>query len=241
MKPGGQRFFSSAPFIPLLIFGVLSGLAGCASLPDAEDGSVPVVAVLINRTWVEQDPRGFVWEVSQDEKAVEAQFAGCVSRAASSMKIPVRVITGTQFRALAFPDLDPRAAPRSMETLRSLIPDPRFRKRVEAAGIDYIAVLGGETLTSETKGAIGCFAGYGGGGCIGSLWWDHESHLSALVVDMRSGSERLREGVDSAGTSWFAMLAIFPLAAPSLHETKGCERFGGAVASALAEMHHQGE
>jgi len=94
---------------------------------------------------------------------------------------------------------------------------------------------------SETRGAIGCFGGDGGGGCIGSLWWDHESHLSALVVDMRSGSEQLKGGVDAAGTSWFAMLALFPLAAPSLHETKGCERFGDAVATALAEMHRQEE
>ena len=114
-------------------------------------------------------------------------------------------------------------------------------QRIEAAGIGYLAIVGGETLTSETKGRIGCFAGYGGGGCIGILWWDHESHLSALVVDMRSGSERLKEGVDAAGTSWFGILAAFPLAAPSLHETKGCERFGNAVASALVEMHRQGE
>lgn len=241
MKPGGQRFFSSTPFIQHLAFAVLSGLAGCASLPNAEDASVPVVAVLINRTWVEQDPRGFVWTVSTDEKAVEEQFAGCVSQAASSMKVPVRVITGTQFRAVAFPDLDPRAAPRSLEVLRSLVPDPRFRERIEAAGIRYIAMVGGKTHTSETQGGIVCVGGYGGGGCFGHLWWDHESHLSALVVDMRSGSEQLKEGIDTAGTSWFAMLAIFPLAAPSLHETKGCERFGVAVASALAEMHHQGE
>jgi len=239
--PDSHRHFSCAMLIQPLAFILLSGLAGCASLPDTEHSSVPVVAVLINRTWVEQDPRGFVWEVSKDEQAMEEQFAACVSQAASSMDVPVRVITGTQFRAVAFPDLDPRAAPRSMETLRSLIPDPRFRARIEAAGIDYIAVVGGETVTSETRGAIGCFGGYGGGGCIGSLWWDHESHLSALVVDMRSGSEQLKGGVDAAGTSWFAMLALFPLAAPSLHETKGCERFGDAVASALAEMHRQGE
>lgn len=238
IKPNSHRYFSCALFIQLLACILLSGLAGCASLSGTEDSSAPVVAVLVNRTWVEQDPRGFAWEVSKDEQAMEEQFAACVSQAASSMDVPVRVITGTQFRAQAFPDLDPRAAPRGKEALRSLIPDRRFRKRIETAGIGYLAIVGGETLTSETKGRIGCFAGYGGGGCIGILWWDHESHLSALVVDMRSGSERLNEGVDAAGTSWFGMLAAFPLAAPSLHETKGCERFGSAVASALVEMHH---
>ena len=128
-----------------------------------------------------------------------------------------------------------------MDVLRSLIPDTRFRERIEAAGIRYIAIVGGQTHTSETQGGIVCVGGYGGGACFGHLWWDHASRLSALVVDMQSGAESLTQGIDAAGRSGFAMLAIFPLAAPSLHETKGCERFGNAVASALVEMHRQGE
>jgi len=217
------------------------GLVGCASMPGAEVSSGPVVAVLINRTWVEQDPRGFDWAVWKDERAVEEQFAACVSQASSALDFPVRVITGTQFRAQAFPELDPRAAPRSMEALRSLIPDPRFRERIEAGGISYIAILGGQSHTSETKGGIICVGGYGAGACFGHLWWDHESNLSALVVDMRSGAESLTQGIDAAGTSWFAMLAILPLAAPSSHETAGCERFGHAVAEALGKMHRHGK
>jgi len=226
--------------LPWLLNGCTS-LDGSASLRAAGDAPAPVVAVLINRTWVEEDPRGFVWEVSKDEQAVEEQFAACVRQAASSIEVPIRVITGTQFRAVVFPDLDPRAAPRSLEVLRSLIPDPRFRERIEAAGIRYIAIVGGQTRTSETQGGIVCVGGYGGGGCFGHLWWDHASHLSALVVDMQSGAESLTQGIDAAGRSGFAMLAIFPLAAPSSHETEGCERFGRAVAGTLGEMNRRGE
>lgn len=240
MKLGLSGHVSCARSIRLLQVILVVGMAGCATNP-SDVASAPAVAVLINRTWVEEDPRGFTWDVRTEEQAVEEQFAACVRQAVSAMDIPVRVITGTQFRALAFPDLDPRAAPRSMETLRSLFPDQRFRERIEAAGIGYIAVLGGETRTSGTKGGIGCFGGYGGAACIGSLWWDHESHLSALVVDMRSGTEWSKPGVDASGTSWFAMLAVLPLAAPSFHEAEGCKRFGGAVASTLAEMHQLGE
>lgn len=226
--------------LPWLLNGCTS-LEGGANLRAAEDAAAPVVAVLINRTWVEQDPRGFVWEVAKDEQAVEGQFAACVTQAASPMEVPIRVITGTQFRAVAFPDLDPRGAPRSLEVLRSLIPDPRFRARIEAAGIRYIAIVGGQTHTSEAQGGIACVGGYGGGGCFGLLWWDHASHLSALVVDMRSGAESLTQGIDAAGRSGFAVLGIIPLGAPSSHEADGCERFGRAVVGAVGEMNRRGD
>jgi len=241
MKSGSQRYVSRFPFIALLAFIGLSGLVGCASQLNERDSAVPGVAVLINRTWVEQDPRGFAWEVSKDEQAMETQFATCVRQAASSTGVPIRVITGSEFRAVAFPDLDPRAAPRSMEVLRSLIPDPRFRERVHAAGIRYLAIVGGQTHTSATQGGIVCVGGYGGGGCFGHLWWDHASRLSALVVDMQSGAESLTQGIDAAGRSGFAVLGIFPLAAPSSHEAEGCERFGQAVAGTLGEMNRRGE
>ena len=171
----------------------------------------------------------------------EEQFAACVRTAASSKGVPVRVITGTEFRAAVFPDLDPRSAPRKVETLRSLIPEPRFRERIEAAKIDYLAIVGGETRTSETKGGVGCVGGGPGALCLGLLWWDHESRLSALILDLRRGEGRLTQGLDVAGRSWFALFQVLPLAAPSLHEAKGCERFGHAVANALAEMHGKGD
>lgn len=219
-----------------------AALAGCAAVPvPGVAVPAPGVAVLINRTWVEQDPRGFVWDVAQHERAVEERFAACVRDAAAAQAVPVRVLTGTEFRAQAFPDLDPRAAPRRLEVLRALLPDPRFRARIEAAGIDYIAVVGGETRTSETQGGIVCVGGYGAGACFGQLWWDHESRLSALVVDLLRGAEALTQGIEAAGTSRFGMLAILPLGAPSLHEAEGCRRFGRAVAHTLGEMLRQGE
>ena len=226
--------------LPWFLNGCTS-LDGSANLRAAEDAAAPVVAVLINRTWVEQDPRGFVWEVVKDEQAVEEQFAACVRQAVSSMEVPIRVITGTQFRAVAFPDLDPRAAPRSLDVLRSLIPDPRFRARIEAAGIRYIAIVGGQTHTSETQGGIVLIGGPGAGAIFGLLWWDHASRLSALVVDMHSGAESLTQGIDAEGRSGFAVLGIFPLAAPSSHEAEGCERFGRAVAGTLGEMNRRGD
>ena len=231
------------PIASLLLLGLaaFSGLSGCATVPDSPASPVPVVAVLINRTWIEQDPRGFAWAVSKDELAMEQRFAACVSEAAAAAGFPVQVITGTQFRARAFPDLDPRAAPRGIETLRALLPEPRFRQRVEAAGIRYLAVLGGETQTSGTKGGIVCVGGYGGGGCFGQLWWDHESRLSALVIDLLAGNEWEKGGIDATGTSRFAMLAIFPVALPSGHEVAGCARFGQAITESLVKMRDQGE
>jgi hypothetical protein len=223
----------------LMLSIVLLMLPGCAGTPGAKPQAVPTVAVLINRTWTEQDPRGFTWDVRGDEKDDEERFAACVSQAAASMRRPVNVVTGTRFRELAFPDLDPRAAPRNLDTLRSLMTDPRFQARVDAAGVRYLAVLGGETRTSETKGFFTCVAGYGGGGCLGYLWWDHDSRLSALIIDVKGGAELSRGGLDATGTSWFSFLGIFPLAAPSLHEARGCTRFGEAVAGALDEMRRQ--
>jgi hypothetical protein len=221
----------------------MSIVAGCASHPvvESESGSIPTVAILINHQWVEEDPRGFVWEVRKKEQDTEEQFAACVRQEVASSNMSVKVITGTQFRAIVFPDIDPRSAPRSMEALRSLIPDQRFRKRVEKGHIDYIAVLGGETRTSETKGGIALIGGGPGAVIIGALWWDHESHLSALVVDLHRGVEDLQKADDASGISWFAFLLIAPVAAPSFHETKGCENFAHAVVQALGKMVQKGE
>jgi hypothetical protein len=216
-------------------------MAGCASLSGSEVSSSPTVAVLINRTWLEDDPRGLTWEVRKDERDTEEQFAACVRTAASSKGVSVRAITGTEFRAAVFSDLDPRSAPRKLETLRSLIPEPRFQERIQAAKIDYLAIVGGETRTSETKGGVGCAGGGPAAVCLGLLWWDHESRLSALILDMRRGEGRLTQGIDVAGRSWFALFQVLPIAAPSLHEARGCERFGNAVASALTEMHREGD
>lgn len=216
-------------------------LAGCASAPVPDTAAAVGVAVLINRNWVEQDPRGFVWEVAQDERAEETRFAACVGDAAAERGLSVRVMTGTEFRAQVFPDLDPRAAPRRLEVLRTLLPDPRFRARVEAAGIDYVAIVGGQTRTSETQGGIVCVGGYGAGACFGQLWWDHESQLSALVVDLRRGAETFTQGIEASGTSRFGMLAILPLAVPSAHEAEGCRRFGRAVVGTLGDMLQRGE
>lgn len=226
-------------FIVILMFMA----TGCATQPVAETGSIsiPTVAVLINHQWVEEDHQGLVWEVRKVEQEVEERFAACVRQAAASNNVPVKVITGTEFRTIIFPDLDPRSAPRSMEILHLLIPDQRFQKRIQDGHIDFIAVLGGETRTSETKGGIFCGGGFGAGACLGTLWWDHESHGSALVINMQSGIEHLQKGDDASGTSWFAMLAIIPVAAPSLHETKACENFGRSVVQSLGEMLQKGE
>jgi hypothetical protein len=227
---------------PLLAI-VMSIVAGCASHPvvESESGYIPTVAILINHQWIEEDPRGFVWEVRKKEQDTEEQFAACVRQEVASSNMSVKVITGTQFRAIVFPDIDPRSAPRSMEALRSLIQDQRFRKRVEKGHIDYIAVLGGETRTSETKGGIAFIGGGPGAAIIGALWWDHESRLSSLVIDLRRGLEQLQKADDASGTSWFAIFDFIFIAAPSFHETKGCENFGHAAVQALGKMLQKGE
>lgn len=243
MKAYPQKIFTLFSFGQHLFAIVILFVAGCASHLglESESGSIPTVAILINHQWIEEDPRGFVWEVRKKEQDTEEQFAACVRLAAASSNMSVKVITGTQFRAIVFPDIDPRSAPRSMEALRSLIPDQRFRKRVENSHIDYIAVLGGETRTSKTKGGIGFLGGGPGAAIIGALWWDHESHLSSLVIDLRHGLEQLQKADDASGTSWFAIFDFIFIGAPSFHETKGCENFGHAAVQALGKMLQEGE
>lgn len=232
---------SHARYLRLLPTILIFGMIGCSQLPNVEYSRLSTVAVLINSRWVEHDSRGIVWEVRQEEQDLEQQFAACVRQAASATDLPIQVITGTQFRAALFPDLDPKVAPRSIESLRSLLPDPRFRKRINSSHINYLAILGGETHTSETQGGIVCASGMGAGACFGSLWWDHESKLSALIVDLRSGSEHQSTEIHAADSSWFAMIAILPLAAPSTHVLKGCEHFGHAVTKVVREMQYKGD
>ena len=219
----------------LFVLTALIGLSGCGRLP-ASESPVATIAVLINSRWVEDDPRGFVWEVRRKETDMEERFADCVRRSSAAVGLPVRVITGTQFRATAFPDLDPRAAPGDMEALRSLIPDPRFRARIDAAQIDYLAVVGGEPRSSELKGGIWCVGGYMAAACFGQLWRDHDAKLSALLIDLRWSAQSHTREIDASDTSWFAMLGVLPIGAPSAHEAMACSRFGGAIIEAVGEM-----
>lgn len=222
----------------LLSFAMTSMLSACAGLP-TEQVPTATIAVVVHSRWTEDDPRGFVWENIRDEEAAEQRFAACLRESAAAAGRPVRVVTGTQFRAAIFPDLDPRLAPRSLASIRSLIPDPRFRSRIDASGIDYLAVLGGETHSSELKGGITCVGGYMAAACFGKLWRDHESNLSALLIDLRLNAQTLAGEIAARDTGWFAMLGVLPVGVPSAHEGMACKRFGDAVAAAVRDIRRQ--
>jgi hypothetical protein len=216
-----------------IAIAALGMLGACTSLP-GEQVAATTVAVVVHSRWTEDDPRGFVWENLRNEEAVEERFAACLRQSAASAGQALAVLTGTQFRAAVFPDLDPRLAPRSLASIRSLIPDPRFRSR-----IDDLAVLGGEIRSSGLQGGITCVGGYMAAACFGRLWRDHASELSALLIDLRLDAQRPPAEISARDTGWFVMLGVLPIGAPSAHEDMACRRFGDAVAAAVRDVRRQ--
>ena len=158
--------------------------------------------------------REFSFEANSDDITNEAQVIECTGETIRRNRPQQHIVSFDEFRRTAFPDLSPESAPRNPKYLSMLLQRTDFRDRIQPLGIRYIAFIGGVTKT-VTDGAIQCVGGGGGAGCFGLITWDKKSRLGASVLDLKHSLRTENLDASASGTSWLAVVLIFPIGLPS--------------------------
>ncbi len=150
------------------------------------------------------------------------------------------IVSFDEFRRTAFPDLSPESAPRNPKYLSMLLQRTDFRDRIRPFGIRHIAFIGGVTKT-VTDGGIACFGAGPGAGCFGLITWDKNSRLGASVLDLNYPRREENLDASASGTSWFAIVGIFPIGLPSDPSYVACKDLGGRIARSIANEQNSAE
>jgi hypothetical protein len=152
----------------------------------------------------------------------------CATRELRQRFPTLRLIGQAEFVKIAFPDLDPQAAPVSPSSLQLLLDNATLRQRIATLNLRYVVYGGSENDIKTVSLGFGCAGGFGGGVCFGEGAWQKQSHYDLLVLDLKHQRESRAAG-SAGGTSWFyAVLPLF-VGWKSPTEAHACEAIGRDV------------
>lgn len=176
--------------------------------------------------------REFSFEAGVDDIANEARVIECTGETIRRNRPRQRIVSFDEFRRTAFPDMSPDSAPRNPKYLSMLLRRADFRDRIRPLGLRHIAFIGGVTETAR-GGSMICGGGPYGAGCFGVLTWDNESRLGASVIDLEHSLREENLDSSASGTSWLAIVGIFPVGVPSDTVGSACRDLGARLAGYL--------
>jgi len=167
-------------------------------------------------------------EKSSDEtRVMEEELFGCISDALRKPHPGLRVVPPDKFRRAAFSDLDPEAAPTSLESLAVLLTHPVFRERIDPLRIHYVVSVGG-----RWEGKEDAFVGYPVPGAI--FTWYRGVDLVASVLDVKQIRAAGEIDASVKGHGWLFMAGfLFPIGLPATTEGRACQDLGQAIAKFL--------
>ena len=160
-------------------------------------------------------------------------FANCLQGELFQQGVPRTAVMDTMdFQDAMFPWFEHIHAPKTAQEMESLLLRPIVRDRITALNVRYLIDF---TIGTEADGFPGMFCGgggYPGGvGCLGVFWADKNSELSAVVWDLKKGSEAGDVSVFSSGRS-FGLGVVIPIVFNAYTQKNACE----ALASELAKI-----
>lgn len=171
---------------------------------------------------------------SPEEAAkLEVKLSECVQQALHEAGRALKLIPSEEFRRLVFPDFDITSAPRSIESLVSLLKVPQFRQKIDSLQLRYLVTVKEETSSRSEAVAVG--GGYPGWGILGS---GHEkrTELMARIIDMKSASETDVVSTTAESTGFYGLVVILPIIVPAMTESTACQHFGREVVKSISSM-----
>lgn len=167
--------------------------------------------------------------------ADESWPAACVRDAIASADSTIRVMTAAEFRDAMFPWFETQSVEGAIAELKTM---PEITRGIEQIGVRYIISVGGRTIGQALgdgwsaegfyigkHGLFLCGAGPGGAGCFGFLAWQRTSDLSAIVWDLKRGTQIGAIAVKITAINLMpAVILPVPLIAPT--ETAVCRELG---------------
>ncbi len=175
-----------------------------------------------------------------DDIKAKGRILDCVRGEILRLRPKQRIVSFDEFRRTAFPDLSPESAPRNPKYLSMLLQRTDFRDRIRPFGIRHIAFIGGVTKT-VTDGGIACFGAGPGAGCFGLITWDKNSRLGASVLDLNYPRREENLDASASGTSWFAIVGIFPIGLPSDPSYVACKDLGVRISRSISNEQNPAE
>lgn len=227
--PRGRLTISAGSFL-VILFSILC-FGGCRSITVKEQRIASTgietgesVTVVLN----------FSGDQSMEEaQKMEEKYGRCIADALQRKNPEIRYVPAGKFRSAVFPGLDFASSPHTPESYRLLLDNPTFLERIVAIGTRYVVIVGGRTETQHDWGDIGCFGGYGGGGCLGLKVWKKTSAFAGVIIDFKKSCTAGEVSATVTGRAWFAVLAIFPLGMPTFTEGRACDELGESVVKFL--------
>lgn len=146
----------------------------------------------------------------------------------------VPVIGHKTVQDMLYPLMEPGTQPDTELEFAALLRRDDVRARLAGKGLRYLVAFSGSTRTDDWKGGVYCFAGYGGGGCLGFAWASKETALDAVLWDLRAPDGAKHAKAGDTGTS---IVPAFLLPIPLLASTQGeaCRELGSRIVSAIEE------
>ena len=160
-----------------------------------------------------------------DDIAAEARVIACMGDTIRRNRPHTRIVSFDAFRRVAFPQLSPASAPRNPKYLSMLLQRADVQDRIRPLGIRHVAFIGGVTETTKDGFMIPIYGAIAGG-WVGLITWDKKTRLGASVLDLKHSLAEENLDASSSGTSWFAMVGILPIGAPSDTVGAACRDLG---------------
>lgn len=213
------------------IAAIVSHLA-CVAAVDAGDLEPPPAWIGANESIVVLESPQFHFDWNHRKLPLPIDLFRCATQAVHAKYPRVRLVSQSEFVKLAFPDLEPQAAPVNPESLRLLADNSTLQERIAPLHVRYLVYGGTENDIETVFERFGCNAAVCGVGAE----WKKRSSYHAFVIDLKSWQESAADNAAS-GTSWMATILtpILPLFVgwKSPTESRACVGLGRDVLALL--------
>ena len=107
-----------------------------------------------------------------------------------------------------YPWFESRTAPSSADELGHIFAQPGAKDKIEEARVRYLVWIDGDTVTTNSGGAMSCTVSTVGAGCLGMSYWEEDASYEASIWDLESMTEAGQISTEATGTSYLAGLII---------------------------------
>ncbi len=226
--------------ISLFLLLIVLGVSGCSTVP--VDETLSISKPVTDKSKEAQNAATIIFlrkPLYGEAKSIslnEQRIVTCIKNKILEHNSNQNIISFDKVASKLVPDLPKERVPRSPEDFSILLDDKKFYTDISSLGIRHVIFVGGLTTETGEHGYGGCGGGGGGAGCLAVIVWDKETRLSASILDVHlknSISEKLEN--TSTGTSWFAVIGVFPIGMPSFSVHNACSKVGNDIGEILLD------
>lgn len=160
----------------------------------------------------------------------EFDFIDCVGRSLRGRLRDINIIPEQTFIDSMYPYFETSTAPMDVQKLDQLMQMPEVATKLDEFQIRYFVWIDGFTETTDSRGALSCSVGPGGGGCFGFATWDDEANYEATIWDFQNMNLDGKISAESSGTSYLPAV-IVPIPLLARVQSNACSSMASQISS----------